>query len=156
MANRHRGEVGFECGGKSYVLRYSTNSLCDLEGLLNKDIISISELMSKTATLRMSTVRAVFWAGMLDQNPDITIREAGELMTELGYARSLELVGQALGAAFPDTNKGTADASPRVRPEDGTGPDFSDHGANSGSPTISSGAPHQETLTASLPQRKLG
>jgi hypothetical protein len=159
MANAQRGEVAFECDGKSYALRFSSNALCELEDILNCGVNAIATQLSNPENLRIKTVRAVFWAGLLDRNPEMTLRDAGEIITSLTLPVALTKIGLAFSAAFPST-----DESATVRPlmpepvnpgPAGTGATSFENGAKPGSKTKSFGAAPHETSSVSLPPAKL-
>lgn len=98
MANPHRGEVAFKAGEANYILVYSTNAICELEEALGKGLNAIVADME-----RLSTVRAILWAGLRSRQPDITMAGAGEIIDLCGVAAATEVIGRALNAAFQRT-----------------------------------------------------
>jgi hypothetical protein len=113
MANKHRGEIGFEAGDKSYTFRFSTNAICEVESVLDRSIISISQDMvnaeKNPEVLRFSTVRAILWAGLREHHPKLTLTEAGDVMTEMGgLSKAVELIADGFSLSFPEpqTNNG--------------------------------------------------
>ena len=121
MANRERGEVRFEADGAAWTLVFSVNALCAIEGALDVPITEVGAMMGggagedgKPAGMRISLLRTMVWAGLLDHHPEITERRAGELIHDLGMAEAGQLVGKAFVAAFPEAAKG--DAGPRKPP----------------------------------------
>lgn len=64
-----------DIGGKSYVLRYTTNSACEAEEKSGK---SLGEMFDKTFT----GIRIAFWAGLIEKEPQMTLKRAGELIDE--------------------------------------------------------------------------
>ena len=126
MANPHRGEVSFDLDGQTYTLSFSANALCELEDLLNLGVNEITVRLSQSDKVRIKTVRAVFWAALTDHHPDITVKDAGVLLTRLTVAKAIDLIAQAFSRAFPDQEAKEAEASsPRPplpdRVSDGTG-----------------------------------
>jgi hypothetical protein len=105
MANPHRGEVALTVGDKAYTLSFGINAMCELEALLKRSIVEVALELEMVATapttLRMSTIRAVTWAALRDHHPSITEHEAGEIVGEAGFAKVMEVVLQAIHAAFP-------------------------------------------------------
>ncbi len=67
MANRQRGEVGVVIDGKSYVLRPTFDSLCELEDLVDKPIDEIFKVLQEG---RRSGLRAVVWCLLQDRHAD--------------------------------------------------------------------------------------
>ena len=105
MANPHKGELTFEADGTTYTLHYTHDALVELEDQLDRGIISIvSELERWTKDpelVRLSMVRAIFWAGLHDHHPEIDIKAAGELITKAGGLMVvLAMAGEGLGRAF--------------------------------------------------------
>ena len=134
MANPQRGEVSFESGGKTYILRYSANALCALESELDRGILDIAAEMqswgpplgadgkpldetadqaaARARRMRLSLVRALFWAGLIDDAPHLSLAQAGDLITAIGGLQAaLVLVVDAFAKAFPD-DAGTKGARP--------------------------------------------
>lgn len=106
MANPHRGEVSFEADGATYTLRYSANSLCELEESLGRGVIEITrELASwkdSPEKIRFGLIRAVFWAGLREHHPELDLKAAGELILAAGGAvEAMVKIGEAFGQAFP-------------------------------------------------------
>lgn len=95
MANPHKGEVGFTAGGAERTLRYDINTICSLEESLG---LSFSEIASRVGRVHVSTLRATLRAGL---GNSVSLGAAGEIIAELGLRRSIDLVTEALTAAFP-------------------------------------------------------
>jgi hypothetical protein len=96
VTNPHRGEVAFG----AYTLRFSVNALCELEAEMEMGVSEISDMMA-SKSVRLNHIRTLVWIGLKDRHPDLTEREAGEAMTDLGIPAALEVVGRAFGLAFP-------------------------------------------------------
>lgn len=94
MANPHRGEVALTAGGKVYTLTFDINAVCELEEALGK---GVSEIVSDMS--RVSTVRAVLWAG-LRHHHKVTLEEAGDIMHTAGAAATAQAINKAMGLAF--------------------------------------------------------
>lgn len=106
MANPHKGEVEFEAVGKTYKLRYSTNAICELEDKLDRSFTSIArdivDAAKQPEKVRFGTLRAIFWAGLQDCHPDLSVKDAGDLMVEVGgVAEAMQLISEAFVLAFP-------------------------------------------------------
>lgn len=116
MANRHRGTVEFRYDGKTYTLSFSINAMCELEDLLGD---SFGDMMAKAqdpTKVSMKTVRAMFWAGLRDHHNEMTIQDAGHLMTEIGLTEAGELVAKAFAAAMPEAAKAAGPLEIKSRP----------------------------------------
>ena len=96
MANPLLGEVAFKAADAEYTLKFSTNAICELEELLNR---GLNEIVSDLE--RLSTVRALLWAGLRAKHPDVTLKMAGEIIDKSGMVAATDVIGTALKAAFP-------------------------------------------------------
>ncbi len=115
MANPHKGQVELKAGDSTYILRYSIDAICSLEASLDKGFPAIVADMSNPATMRLSAVREVLRAGLQEHHPDITVKQAGELIISAGGALVvLGKVNEAFGAAFPEP-EASDKKSPRQR-----------------------------------------
>ena len=124
MANEARGEIAAEMNGKPFNLILSANAICALEHeekrrayaearefgipfdqVRPRTITGILDEISDPGRLQFSTVRLLFWAMMLEQKPDATFEEAGDLISGL-QGRHDRIMTDAILAAFPDAQEG--------------------------------------------------
>lgn len=123
--NPHKGEVELKAGDKAYVLRYSIDAICAIEEKLGKNFLRIVAEMQNPATMTVTMMREVLHAGLAERHPELTLKEAGELLVAAGgVVGAMQKVNEAFGAAFPQ-----AEASGTPRPQNradrrkaGTGP----------------------------------
>jgi hypothetical protein len=113
MANPRKGEVALPVGGRDFTLRLSVNALAEVEGLLDKGVNEIIQSLD-----RVTTLRALLWAGLRQHHPDVSLFDAGDLIGEAGADIVGEKIGEALKAAFPEPKGNT---NPPQAAEDGTG-----------------------------------
>lgn len=85
MANAFKGEFPIE--GTPYVLRYTYNSLCEIESRAGVNFLVVMNRMNPQPSL--SDVRLLLWGGLLHNQPDLTIEQAGDIIEDLGYAKVL-------------------------------------------------------------------
>ena len=114
MSNKHR-YITIELD-KPRRLRLDTNALCELEDVLGKPI---NEILREGAK-GLRTVRAFLWAGLLHEDPELTLKEAGDLIKlddNLVYVQ--EKVTEAINCAF-GSDQGKNEEGPKTR-ESGTG-----------------------------------
>lgn len=121
MDNPETGDVSFQAQGQTFTLRYTTAAFVALESYLDRGIVDIYEELAKwspkfdPATLkplpeqpeetlarvrkmRVGFMRALFWAGFHDLHKDVTVDDAGEIMTEIGGMMAVyRLVVEGLG-----------------------------------------------------------
>jgi hypothetical protein len=95
MANKIRGETGFEADGKAYTLVFNFNAMCALEGQVGADFATI------VTSMRPTHLRALMWAGLQKYHRGVTIDQAGDLVDALGIVEAMRIVGEAVTAAFP-------------------------------------------------------
>lgn len=150
MANSIRGQVVLKTPDKEFVLRYTADALCQLETVLDKSfgelILEIQnwgpnvkdgkivketpdQVLARAKKIRITTLRAVLWAGLIDSSPNMTLRDAGEIMMSVGGPPGvLPDVMKAFSLAFPSDDEiaepgqgeGTSVSPPQAQP-DGTG-----------------------------------
>ncbi|HCO90501.1 MAG TPA: hypothetical protein DIT40_05965 [Alphaproteobacteria bacterium] len=124
MGNQIKGRVDFECGAVTYSLQFTANGLCELESEAGcSAIVFLKKLDAAGEDLNFSDIRLLFWAGLQEHHPDLTLRDAGRVITDLGGLEpAMTLVEQAVTLAFPDakaggsgTGKRKGSAKPKAR-----------------------------------------
>lgn len=105
MANKFRGDVSFESGGQTYTMRFSANALCELEDALEMGVNAVASQLANPESMRLKMVRVVFWAGLRDHHPEITLHQAGEIITDVSLTAAMGLVSKAFELAFQDNSK---------------------------------------------------
>lgn len=105
MANKFKGDVSFDAGGRSFTMRFSANALCELEDATGMGINALLTVLADPAKMRLKMVRAVLWAGLQDHHPDVTLHQAGEIITDLSLTKAMDLAGKSFELAFQDTSK---------------------------------------------------
>lgn len=86
---------------KTFTLRFTTNSLCELEEAVGSDFSAVIERFGDEKRQSIKFLRNVFWAGLRENHPDVTTKRAGQIIDEIGMTRAGELIGQAFTRAFP-------------------------------------------------------
>lgn len=102
MANSHRGSVALQAGDRAYTMSFSVNALCELEDHLGQPVAKIAAGMNNPEDVRLTTVRALVWAGLRDHHPETDMKAAGEIASEAGIPACMDAVGKAFALAFPD------------------------------------------------------
>ncbi|WP_441280505.1 hypothetical protein [Tardiphaga sp. 862_B3_N1_1] len=144
MQNPYKGEISFEASGFQYKLVYSNNAFCALEDHLGRGILDIYEEIGswspkrdakgkvlpetekdaadRAKRIRLSFCRSVFWAGLLDRNPDMTLSQAGDLMTAVGGLMPvMRLIMSGIVAAQPEDTESQGARPPKGAKRSGTG-----------------------------------
>lgn len=122
MANHLKGEVLLEAGGEQFTFRLGVNEMIavqDALGLADDDakfLVALSNLRS------FKSVRTIVHCGLLRAHPDITVDQAGDIVTEVGIARVGEVIQEALRWALPEQKPGARGEKRGDRPRPSVGP----------------------------------
>ena len=108
MSDVSNGAVLFDVGGRQYKMVLSINALCTLEANLGASVSTIVGMLGSSENVRLSDIRTVFWATLLDHQPDTDKVSAGALMDALSLPRVMALIMTAVTRAFPEAPKGGA------------------------------------------------
>jgi len=103
MANHARGQKDITIDGRTYTLWFTINSLVELEDLLKAPITKLGDDFTK-GDVGFKEMRALFWAGLIEKHPEITLKDAGHLMHAAGLEKVLETAAEAFALAFPEGN----------------------------------------------------
>jgi hypothetical protein len=103
MANKKQNAFPVKLD-KQRKIRFTFNAFCELEEVMDRPLTELQN------GFKMKDLRALVWAGLLHEEPDLTLEDAGAMIDE---AESIEevaqVVGKALEAAFGSKKK---DAEP--------------------------------------------
>lgn len=124
MANPHKGEYRLSIEDKDYVLRYSADTICDLEEQLDMTLSEMSDRMQKPESMRMSMVRAMFCAGLSDRHADLDDPARRTLFKALSPVDAVRHVASAFMLAFgiEPSAEGAANPPSPGEAQNGTGP----------------------------------
>lgn len=92
-------EIKFKANGKAYTVSMSANALCLMEDAFGGDVgfHSILAALGNPEAITMTKMRKLFWSALTDHQPEITEKEAGELIVAAGgLGPTLELISRAL------------------------------------------------------------
>lgn len=112
MANKFKGEVEFEAGDEKYKLSFSANALVEMEEVLGVDFNQVIERL-QGGKMSLAETRKIFWAGLLDHQPETTMVDAKRILSKLAPTQMAQLVGEAFTRSMGDSTDETATASPR-------------------------------------------
>lgn len=104
MANKFKGEVEFTSrDDKKYILSFSANALCELEEVVGMSLDDVvAKLQSDTDKMKLSEIRKIFWAGLLDHQPDVSIEDTKRILSGISPKDMGELVGKAFRLSMSD------------------------------------------------------
>lgn len=112
MANKQRGEISFEANGQTWTMKVGTHAMCEIEDATGKTIAEIGNLMGNTKTASMKLLRAVFWGSLQHHHEGISMKDAADLIDEIGADVAGQKIGEAFSIAFPKSKGG--ETRPRV------------------------------------------
>ena len=102
MANKQKGEVALG----EYTLRYSINALCELEDASDMSAVQLAMSLSDEETFKIKSLRLMVWAGLIDNHENVSIKQAGEIISDFGVAKTMEAITKAFEAGMPDAEDG--------------------------------------------------
>lgn len=110
MANNLKGEVEIKASGGPFIFRLGINEMISAQNDLGlaEDDQGFLETLDNLRSLKK--IRTIVLNGLKRDQPDTTEEMAGDLITELGIERMVEVIKQALRWALPDKE---ADAIPK-------------------------------------------
>lgn len=86
-------DIRREFSGREMTLRYTFNSICAMEERAGMPF-------ERLLTRRYAPVRLLFWGALIDRQPDISLREAGDMIDAhiKGGGRLDDIAGMCLEA----------------------------------------------------------
>lgn len=100
MANPIKGEVALEHDGVTYSMVLDFNALAEFEGETGKRAM---EVLADPDRMSATEMRALFWAGLKQRHPEITLGDAGRILSA-----NIDKLGTAMMQAFPEAQPGNA------------------------------------------------
>lgn len=116
MANKQRGYALIELD-RLRTIKFDMNALAEMEDALGRPVSQMTEM-----NVGMREMRAMVWAGLLHENPKLTLADAGKLI-ELDR---LEEITQQITAAFTNAFSGGSGGKNGKSGSSGTGSESSD------------------------------
>jgi hypothetical protein len=100
MANSQRGSVALQAGDTAFTVSFSVNALCELEDAFQVPVQKLGDLFSAETSIK--DVRKLVRCALSDHHPDITEKEAGQVITDAGIPACMDAVQKAFKLAFPE------------------------------------------------------
>lgn len=85
-------------------LKYTTNALVEFEDETGQEFMVVAANMEK-GKVSFKMLRALVWAGLIDCDEDITVKQAGNIIDDVGFEKTLEKAMDAIQAMFPSTKE---------------------------------------------------
>jgi hypothetical protein len=140
MANPQRGEVPLMVGDRAFTLVLDFDALCHLEDVLsaNGQVVTAQEAIYHAMRSSLKYTRALLWAGLRRHHRDVSLIDAGELISDLG---GVEKFYEVILALNQSTKPDQEDVSgrPRAARQGSTGGPTTSTGGGSGSRKTRSG-----------------
>ena len=100
MANRHRGEIDVELGGRRWTLCLTLGALAELEGAYgDQDLLSLAERFERGSIGARDAIR-IIGAGLRGSGHEVSDGEVAALAVEGGAAGYIRIVADLLQATF--------------------------------------------------------
>lgn len=106
MANKDRGEVTLQAGDVTHKIRFTVNSLCNLEDHLEMPITEIGAKLSDARKVKLSLLRTILKHGMDEEK---TLDEVGLIIGEAGLPAVMAAIASGIAQAFPEAGKSGKD-----------------------------------------------
>jgi hypothetical protein len=103
MGRRNEGEATFEADGQTWHVRLDFNAMADFEAETGKNAIAVLETMEGGDASALD-IRALFWAGLREHHPDVTLHQAGRLVIA-----GMEALQSVTSTALPSPEDGDKD-----------------------------------------------
>ena len=87
-----------------YTLRYSTNAMVEFEDETGEEFLAIATKMQR-GNVSFKMLRALVWAGLLHDDDEITTKQAGNIIDEVGFEEAIEKAVQAIEYMFPSSKE---------------------------------------------------
>lgn len=107
------GVIPFVVEDDTYYLQFDINALCTLEQRFDTDIKSLLDKLS-SETIRVGTLRTIFWAGLQGRHPNVSEAKAGDLISALGVVEVHKLFERGLSSSFPEEEANAAGGPQRA------------------------------------------
>lgn len=110
MANKDRGEVTLQAGDVTHKIRFTVNSLCNLEDEMQMPITEIGAQLGSAKQVKLGTLRTILKHGLFQQP---TLEEAGEIIGAAGLPAVLSAIAAGIAQAFPEPEAGKTNKDPK-------------------------------------------
>lgn len=70
--------------------------------VLVEEVTGKSMLSGQLDLTSLRAIRAIMWAGLVHEDPALTLEQVGDLIEDYGIAKSMEDIGAAIQVALPE------------------------------------------------------
>lgn len=129
MANKFRGEseltfmrdIDGEQKEAKFKLVYDANAFCEIEDNIKLTLGELHDAMSDPKKMSMKSVRGIFHGGLIRHHPDLTLADAGDIMSDAGMAEVMDAMKRAFGGAMKAAGEAQGQKAKTPRGNRGTG-----------------------------------
>lgn len=79
-------------------LCYNFNAFAELEEQFDISIVDLTKILA--GPVKLKVLRAILWAGLLEETPEITIQEVGRIIDESDWVNRAVEISEAISEAF--------------------------------------------------------
>jgi hypothetical protein len=88
-----------KAGANQYKIEYDMNAICEFEDITGMQVAYITH----RSLSGLNSLRALFWAGLQKNHPGLTLKDAGNIMTE--YFKSGKKIDSLYNLIFSELEK---------------------------------------------------
>ena len=123
MANRENGDIPYQFNGSSYTLRLDSDAMVAMETAAStgEKEITFAQVMAKAQRGSWTYQRILVWASLQAHHPEITLKQAGDLMLASAQAEVARAMTDLATSATPDPEDLKELGVPPARPPSAQG-----------------------------------
>ena len=97
--------------GDKYKLQFDVNAVCEAEEVFKEPLEDVLNDVKKMKQARI--IRVLLWAALQEHHPELSLRDTGKIIGEMGAEPIEKAIIGSLHAAYPD--RVNADGSPKKK-----------------------------------------
>jgi len=118
MSNNTRGIVDVVTKEKTYQFQLDYNALCDVESNLG---VTLMDLLGGKVQFGLKELRVIFWAGLKEFAPDLTLKDAGKIIGEIGFEKATDIFNKSRDLALKYDQESNGAATGKGKPKKARG-----------------------------------
>ncbi len=109
---QNKGSVTLTVGEAEHSLRFTTNAIVLFEETYGQNFTAVESFARSVdvGSVSFRCLRALIYAGLSD-SADITLKQAGAIIDEVGFPKAMGAALEAVQAAFPEPEQKPGDKS---------------------------------------------
>jgi hypothetical protein len=85
-ANKERGELAIVVGDATYILKLTSNAMCEMEAASGRTVVQLMATLRGGEGGNLTDTRWWLWGMLRAHHPELTLLDVGNLMDALGIA----------------------------------------------------------------------